>query len=278
MIIFRTEAVLMRFGYCTGFAAGMTGPIDYKTLDMIQAAGYDYVEFPLMQLADLPQDEFEALKAYLCGMTIGCDACCNMFPARVRLLGEEAKESVIDEYLTVAFARMAELGTKTIVLGSSGARRLPEGMSKEEGVKLLAEVIAKHVIPRLEEHDITLVMEPIGSYEANFINTLPDGMEVVEAVNHPRVQLLADSVHLLYENEPPEHITRYAENLWHIHLCENERALPVEGISEELKAILDAICESGYDACASFEPMPHSVEEMRAALEQVKRALGIEMA
>lgn len=268
----------MRFGYCTGFAAGMTGPIDYKTLDMIQAAGYDYVEFPLMQLADLPQDEFDALKAYLSGMTIGCDACCNMFPARVRLLGEEAKESVIDEYLSVAFARMAELGTKTIVLGSSGARRLPEGMSKEEGVKALAEVIIKHVIPRLEKHDVTLVMEPIGSYEANFINTLPDGMEVVEAVNHPRVQLLADSVHLLYENESPEHITRYAKNLRHIHLCEDERALPVEGISKGLKAILEAIRESGYDLCASFEPMPHSIDQMRAALEQVKRALGTETA
>ena len=263
----------MRFGYCTGFAAGMTGPIDYKTLDMIQAAGYDYVEFPLMQLADLPQDEFEALKAYLSGMTIGCDACCNMFPARVRLLGEEASDSVIDEYLNVAFARMAALGTKTIVLGSSGARRLPDGMSRTEGVRQLAKVITDKVIPLLEKYDITLVMEPIGSYEANFINTLPDGMEVVDAVNHPRVQLLADSVHLLYENEPPEHITRYAANLRHIHLCENERALPADGISDGLQAILEAIRESGYDVCASFEPMPHSVEDMRAALERIKAAL-----
>jgi len=55
----------MRFGYCTGFAAGMTGPIDYKTLDVIQSAGYDYVEFPLMQLAALAfvgaQDSFPLL-------------------------------------------------------------------------------------------------------------------------------------------------------------------------------------------------------------------------
>ena len=67
----------MRFGYCTGFAAGMTGPIDYKTLDMIQSAGYDYVEFPLMQLADLPEEEFSALKTYLSGTTLACDCCCS---------------------------------------------------------------------------------------------------------------------------------------------------------------------------------------------------------
>jgi len=263
----------MRFGYCTGFAAGMTGPIDYKTIDMIQAAGYDYVEFPLMQLADLPEEEFAALKAYLSGTTLACDACCNMFPARVRLLGEEAKESVIDEYLSIAFPRMAALGTKKIVLGSSGARRLPEGMSREEGVAQLAKLIADKIIPLLEKYDIMLVMEPIGSYEANFINTLPDGMEVVEAVGHPRVQLLADSVHLLYENESPEHIARYAQNLKHIHLCENERALPAGRISDGLAAIVDAIRESGYDLTASFEPMPHSLEEMKASLERVKAAL-----
>lgn len=263
----------MRFGYCTGFAAGMTGPIDYKTLDMIEQAGYDYVEFPLMQLADLPQEEFEELKTYLSGMSLACDACCNMFPARVRLLGKEASDAVIDEYLSVAFPRMAALGVKTIVLGSSGARRLPEGMSKSEGVIALSKVIKDKVVPLLEQYGITLVMEPIGSYEANFINTLPDGMEVVNAVNHPRVQLLADSVHLLYENEPPVHITQYAKNLKHIHLCENERALPASGISQELAAILNAIRESGYDITASFEPMPHSLEEMKAALEQVKAAL-----
>lgn len=264
----------MRFGYCTGFAAGMTGPIDYRTLDMIEAAGYDYVEFPLMQLTDLPQDEFEKLKTYLSGTSLACDACCNMFPARVRLLGEEASEAVIDEYLSVAFPRMAQLGTKTIVLGSSGARRLPEGMSKEEGVAALSKVITEKVVPLLEKYDVTLVMEPIGSYEANFINTLPDGMEVVRAVSHPRVQLLADSVHLLYENESPEHITQYAANLKHIHLCENERALPAAGVSDELSAIVKAIRESGYDLCASFEPMPHSLEDMKSALGRIKTALG----
>ena len=241
----------MRFGYCTGFAAGMTGPIDYKMLDMIEAAGYDYVEFPLMQLADLPENEFEALKSYLAGTSLSCDCCCNMFPARVRLLGEEAREDVMDAYLSVAFPRMAQLGTKTIVLGSSGARRLPDGMTKAEGVAALSRLITDKVVPLLEQYDITLVMEPIGSYEANFINTLPDGMEVVAAVNHPRVQLLADSVHLLYENESPEHITRYANHLRHIHLCENERALPSCSISNDLLAILDAIHESGYDLTAS---------------------------
>lgn len=264
----------MRFGYCTGFAAGMAGPIDYETLELIEKAGYDYVEFPLMQLAELDETAFAELTRTLADKPFACDACCNMFPTRVRLLGEEAKLQTITEYLNIAFPRMARLGTQKIVLGSSGARRLPDGMTKKEGVKRLAHLIAETVVPYLEKYDITLVMEPIGSYEANFINTLPDGMEVVHAVNHPRVQLLADSVHLLYEHETPEHIVEYAPYLRHIHLCENERALPVNGISPQLGAILDAVRCIGYDGTVSFEPTPHSLAQMREALQTVRTLLG----
>ncbi|MGI6215361.1 MAG: sugar phosphate isomerase/epimerase family protein [Christensenellales bacterium] len=264
----------MRFGYCTGFAAGMTGSINYNTLKLIESAGYDYVEFPLMQLVDLTKEEFIELKTYLDTTSLSCDACCNMFPARVRLLGKEASETVISEYLNIAFPRMAALGTKTIVLGSSAARKLPEDMSKEEGVHQLARLISRKIVPLLEKYNMTMVIEPIGSYEANFINTLPDGMEIVHAVSNPHVQLLADSVHMLYEHEPAAHIKQYAPYLKHIHLCENERALPAQGISDELREILIAIVQSGYNGTISFEPMPHTLLQMQDALSNIKSILS----
>lgn len=266
----------MRFGYCTGFAAGMAGPVDYGTLELIETAGYDYVEFPLMQLSSLEEEAFRELTRRLSCMRVACDACCNMFPASVRLLGEEASPAAVMRYLQTAFPRMAALGVRKVVLGSSAARRLPDGMDKAEGVKRLAHLLAETVTPFLESYDIQLVMEPIGSYEANFIHTLPDGMEVVRAVNHPRVQLLADSVHLLYENETPEHIVEFAPYIRHIHLCEAGRALPAGAVSQGLGAILDAIRRIGYNGTVSFEPMPHSLAQMRAALQTVRLALGRE--
>lgn len=265
----------MRFGYCTGFAAGMTGEVNYGLLDEIEAAGYDFVEFPLMQLEALSPEGFERLKTHMASMRIACDACCNMFPAHVRLLGGEADDSKIRGYLDVAFARMEALGVKKVVLGSSGARNLPDGMSRPEGVQALSRLISEVIVPYLDASGILLLMEPIGSYEANFINTLPDGMEVVNAIRHPRVALLADSVHLLYENESPEHIVRFAPYLQHIHLCEAQRALPVNGLSDGLSAIADALKQIGYSGTFSFEPMPHTPLQMRMALENVKSALAV---
>lgn len=263
----------MRFGYCTGFAAGMTGTIQESLLSDIQACGYDYVEFPLMQIEALPQDGFERLRKRMASMQISCDVMCNMFPARVRLLGAEASKSQIRSYLDNAFDRMQKLGTQKIVLGSSGARNLPSEMTKQEGVKRLSALIAEVIVPYLTKYGIALVMEPIGHYEANFINTLPDGMEIVNAVAHPQVQLLADSVHVLYENESPEHLVQFAPHLRHIHLCEENRALPVDSISDGLRSILDALVRSGYDGTVSFEPMPYEPKAMQSALQTVRDVL-----
>ena len=79
----------MRFGYCTGFASNMMGAVNYALLDDIAAAGYDYVEFPLMQLEALSAEEFAALCARVPETGLACDVCCNMFPARVRLTAFE---------------------------------------------------------------------------------------------------------------------------------------------------------------------------------------------
>lgn len=263
----------MRFGYCTGFAGGMTGPVDYALLHQIDEAGYDYAELPLMQVAALDAQAFSELARRAASMRIGFDACCNMFPAQVRLLGEEASLPVIRAYLDTAFERMHALHVRKIVLGSSGARALPAGMSASEGSRRLSELVAETIVPYLEREDITLVIEPIGSYEANFIHTLPEGMEIVRQVNHPRVRLLADSVHLLYEKETPAHITQYAPYLRHIHLCETARALPGQQPSAGLEAILTAIRQAGYEGTVSFEPTPHSLEQMRTALAAVRASL-----
>ena len=46
----------------------------------------------------------------------------------------------------VAWARLARLGTQIVVFGSGGARRVPEGFSKEEAFKQLVE-FGKRIAP-----------------------------------------------------------------------------------------------------------------------------------
>ena len=164
----------------------------------------------------------------------------------------------------------ALLGVRKVVFGSSGARNLPEGTTPAEGYRQVIDFVGEVVLPFLEAHRMVLAMEPIGHYEANFINTLDDGMRVVRGVNHPRVRLLADSVHVLYEGEDPHHLKDYAQHLEHIHVCEAERALPLGQVSEGLKRFLTILQATGYDKTLSFEPVPYALPEMRTALNTVK--------
>lgn len=260
----------MRYGYCTGFATPRKEGIDEALLADIRQAGYDYVEFPLALLCALGEGDWRALVRQLPQTGLGADCACNMFPPTLRLTGPDAARAPVQAYLGKAFARLAELGTHTLVFGSAGARNLPLGVTPAEGYRQLTALIGQDVVPLLEEYAITLVMEPIGGYEANFIRTLPEGMEVVRRVNHPRVQLLADSVHLLWEKEDPADITRFADFLWHVHVCESGRALPSQGYTPALEAILQAVRDCGYARTMSFEPMPHSRAEMAGALQTLK--------
>ncbi len=260
----------MRYGYATGFATPVRDKVDDALLTLIQKAGFDFVEFPLMKLATQTLEELRQVAARLKGLGLGADCCCNMFPGHLRLTGPERNWQAAREYLEGAFERLQVLGTRKLVFGSSGARNLPAGTTPQEGYQQLTEFVRDLVVPFLEQYDITLAMEPIGHYEANFINTLEDGMRVVEAVGHPRVRLLADSVHMLYEHESPDNLSRYQDQLEHVHICEAERALPVQGISPGLQAILTALKAAGYNKTLSFEPTPYGLEHMKAALNNVK--------
>ena len=264
----------MRFGYCTGFATPVKDAADYGLLRDIEGAGYDYVEFPLALVAALPDRSFDEVEAYLKDSRLGADACSNMFPPTLRLTGPAADFDAAADYLRGAFRRMERIGAKTIVFGSSGARNLPQGTPREEGLRQLTEFLLRHTVPLLEEHDLTLAVEPIGSYEANFINTLRDGMELVNSVNHPRVRLLADSVHVLYEGEDIGDLRRFAPYLRHVHVCEDLRALPVPAPSPKLREFLRVLKETGYGGGVSFEPVPYPREDMARALEIVRERLG----
>lgn len=247
---------MMRYGFCTGFATKVKDRIDYTLLDSIKAAGYDFVEFPLMLTAALSDAAFDELLTYLRKLKLDADVTCNMFPPTLKVTGSQANRQDIAEYLDKAFERMNQLGTYKLVFGSSGARDLPTEMSYGEGIQQICTLLNNLVIPRLQKYDIHLVMEPISRQEANFITSLKEAMEVVQSVQHPLVTLLADSVHMLRDQEDMEYLIEYLPYLNHIHVSELERRLPTISYSNRLIEFLENLAQNGYDKTISFEPIP----------------------
>lgn len=246
----------MRYGFCTGFATTITDAIDYGLLEKIKDAGYDFVEFPLMLVESLSDKEFEELLPVLDRLELDCDAVCNLFPSRIRVVGSDVDKGAIDSYLKKAFSRASRMGVKKAVFGSAGARKLPEGCIRDEGHKAMVSVINENLLPLCKQYDFQLVIEPIAAGECNLVNTLEDGMKIVEMVDSPMVKLHADSVHMLSNKEDPNDIIKYAPYINHIHISDLNRVLPETSYSDELLSILKNIKKIGYDDIISFEPMP----------------------
>lgn len=262
----------MRYGFCKEFSTPMKTEIDYDLIKLIKEAGFDYIEMRLMLVESLPDEEFDKLVKSLVDYNLHCDVCCALFPKTVRVTGKDADEIKTFKYLDKAFKRASILGAKKVVFGSAPARALDDETSKEQGYKQLGDMINKIMLPLCEKYDITVVIEPLRWDACNFINTLTDGMKLVELVNSDRVQLLADSLHMLTNKEDATKILDYKDSLKHVHISDSERILPEDGYSESVLKIIDALKQINYNDTISFESKNGSgLESMVKALKLLKK-------
>ena len=265
----------MKYGFCKEFSTPMKTEVDYGLIRAIKEAGFDFVEMRAMLVASLTDEEFEKLAARLKELELGCDCSCALFPRTIRVTGSEVNEDEVAAYLEKTFSRLARLGAKKVVFGSAPARALDENTTEEMGYAQMAALCRKVVVPACEKYDITVVIEPLRATACNFIHTLSEGMRVVEAVNHPRIQLLGDTIHMMSNGDNVEDIKTYAASLKHFHIAELERILPEDGYSGYVQTALDNLKAIGYDGTVSFETKNGSgVESMKKALALLKNTFN----
>jgi D-psicose/D-tagatose/L-ribulose 3-epimerase len=261
----------VRYGFCTNFASHSTDAVDLDLLQRIHSAGFDEVELPLCLIENLDQGAFEVLAATLPRLRLGSTICTNFFPDQTPLTGTKADRPALERYLGRALDRAARLGVRTIVFASVPAWQVPPGGSRAEGRQLLADLMTDLLIPRCALYGMTILIEPLRRTICDLINTLADGMALVEQVRSPWVGLAADSTHMLSNGEDPRQISEFAPSIGHVHVVELQRALPAEGYSPGLEAILSQLAGAGYNRSISFETVEGGdAQRMKAALARLK--------
>ena len=265
----------MRYGFCKEFSTPLKTEVDYELIKMIKDAGFDFVEMRAMLVSSLSDEEFDKLYNYLKELDLACDCCCALFPKTIRVTGKNVNLKEIEEYIEKTFYRCNKLGAKKIVFGSAPARALDEETSQDEGYQQITEVIKKAVLPACEKYGMTVVMEPLRASACNFINTLSDGMRVVNAVNSDKIQLLADTIHMMNNNDNTEDIINFKDSLKHIHIAELERKLPEDNYSDYVMAVLENLKKIGYEGTISFESKNgNGLDSMKKALNLLKNTMN----
>ena len=265
----------MKYGFCKEFSTPMKTEVDYELIKMIKEAGFDFVEMRAMLVESLSDEEFEKLANLLEELQLGCEVSCALFPRTLRVTGKDVDEKAIADYLEKTFARLKRLGAKKVVFGSAPARALDEETTQDMGYEQIAKICRDIIVPACEKYDITVVMEPLRAAACNFINTLADGMRVVNDVNHPRIQLLGDTIHMMSNNDNPEDVVNFKDSLKHVHIAELERMLPEDGYSDFVQTVINNLVKTGYEGTISFETKNgEGLESMKKALALLKKSLN----
>ena len=231
-------------GYCVGL----------KGLETAKAAGFDYVELGTTELTALADADFEAAVAQVKAVGIPTPNANLFLPASLKLTGPEAATPEQQmAYVTKAFTRLERLGVKILCFGSGGARRVPDGFSKDEAFAQLV-AFGKRIAPEAKAHGITVVIEPLRRQETNIINTAGEGFALVKAIAHPNFELLVDFYHLASEQEDPAIVIKAKDHLRHLHVANpTGRVFPQKWEEFDYSPFFANLKAIGYDKRISME-------------------------
>jgi 5-keto-L-gluconate epimerase len=162
--------------------------------------------------------------------------------------GASARAQVIlGELIELASALAAPL----VTVGSFRGRLAAAGPGAREKLGEMLWSGAEHA----RREGVRLAIEPANRYEADFINNAAEGLAFVTEVGHPALGLLLDTFHVNIEEKSwkePFVELMAAGVLWHIHIGDNNRLAPGQGMID-FAAVVRTLHDIGYDGYLSAE-------------------------
>jgi sugar phosphate isomerase/epimerase len=222
--------------------------------EKLKAIGYDFIEGsvsptlkPERSDAEFAPD-LERLKA--CALPIR--SCASFIPKAFRLTGPDAAQGPALDYAVTACRRADAAGIAFLVLGSSGARNVPKDFDMARGKAQFIQ-FCRSLGDRIKDCKVTVLLEPLNKNESNLLNSVGEGIEYVDAIRRPRIQLLADIYHMMKEGEGPDSIRKAGARIRHCHIAELEGRSAPGTNGEDLGRFFNALRDIGYVGGVSCE-------------------------
>lgn len=119
---------------------------------------------------------------------------------------------------------------------------------------------------------VRLALEPINRYETSLINTVDQGLDLIDRLGEENFGLLLDTFHMnIEEADMLASIRRCGERIFHFHVADSNRSYPGAG-HLDFAGLLEALADSGYDGYISgeFLPVPDALSAAREGLAHLK--------
>lgn len=241
---------------------------------MLQDAGAQYFEWGVRSLLvpDKSDEDFAKRLAEAQAAVLPVQACNGFLPNELKCVGPEPQHDAVLAFATTAFQRAKQAGVEVIVFGSGGARRIPDGFSKEQAEDQFVSLL-KRMGPLAEPHGVLIGIEPLRRQECNFINTIVEGAELAERADHPNVRIIADLYHMLQNGEEPATIGQVGQWIVHTHIAEKDGRTAPGVNGEDFRPFFAQLKAIGYRGRMSIEGK-WSDEQMPKAYQVIREQAG----
>jgi D-psicose/D-tagatose/L-ribulose 3-epimerase len=225
-------------------------PTDEALADLaprVAGWGFDVIELPVEDPGDWDPGRTADLLARL---GLGATVCAVMPPGRELVATTPEVVAGTQDYLRRCVDAAAAVGSGVVAgpIYSSVGRTWRFGPAEratyaDQLHEALAPV-AEHAAAR----GVRLGVEPLNRYETSVVNTVEQGLEMIDALPAEAVGLALDAYHLNIEERDPAAAVRLAGSagrLAHVQVCANDRGAPGADHMDWI-ALRDALDEVGY--------------------------------
>lgn len=244
----------IEFGWCS----------KSEDASLLARLGYDFIELPLntFQLENKAAYVAQMEKALAAELPV--KAFNLFFPQELRIVGPAVDSTRVRKYIEAAVRTLVVLKSRILVLGSAGARNVPEGWDVNRAEEQMLRTL-EWCADELQGSGITLAIEPLNRGESNLINTVSEGVDYARKLNRKEIRVLADFYHMVEEDEPLETLIDNKEWLAHIHLADTHRFYPGSGTYDYAR-FFGLLKQIGYKGMISVECITQQkAEDMRKA-------------
>ena len=231
-------------------------------LEKLKRIGYDGVEVPIFDL-DLAKWKVWAQRLD----DIGLERTANTVIApehnpvsadrAIREAAYQHMQAVVDCCATVGSSILC--GPHQVALGIFTGR----GATDDEWNRSVEHL--RRVAEYAAGSGVLLAEEVVNRFELYHLNTIDQGIRLVDEVGHPNCRLHLDTFHAhIEEKNTADAIRRAGDRIAHVHISENDRGVPGTG-SVAWDATFGALRDIGYDEWLTVEAFGNFLPNLAAA-------------
>lgn len=231
--------------------------------------GYDGVELALKNVKEVNVNQLQLLLKQT-GLQVSCISTGQVY-AETGLMFTETDNTkrvmlrnVFKEIIDFAsdFGQLVNIGRVRGMIGQKG-RQFAESYFAD---------MVYELCDYAELKGVRIVLEPVNRYEINFINSIEEGVELLNKVNHRNLGLMPDVFHMNIEDvQIGMELSKYIKYIDYIHLADSNRLAPGWGHTD-FQDIFKNLREAGYDGWLSVEilPKPEPYMAAKQAIDYLK--------